>query len=211
MNGHQKPKHECGLTLIEVLVVVALIGLMSFLMLPSISGIFKLSIDTAAREIASTVKEAYNQTAITGRTHRIAFDIKERTYWVESGSPTALLHTKESLEKEKQRRRGLKEEEQKQALDADNEFRLEPKVTKKPLELPQGVEYVDIISESQTEPISQGTAYAHLFPHGLTERTILHIKDNSKHQITIILAPLMGVSEVRQGYIREEEAYPKYE
>src|SRR6478735_6037205 len=58
--GSRLIRDSRGYTLVELLVVIALIALISVFSLPNISSIFKLSLNTATRELASVVKEAYN-------------------------------------------------------------------------------------------------------------------------------------------------------
>ena len=69
------PSGEAGFTLIELLVTVTIIVFMSALALPGISSYFQISLNSATRELASTVKEAYNSTVVTGKIHRIAYDL----------------------------------------------------------------------------------------------------------------------------------------
>src|SRR4051794_36439642 len=88
-----------------MMVVVGIIMLITAMAMPSISGYFQLSLSSATRDLATTIKEAYNSTVVTGRVHRIAYDLTNNSYWVESGPPDALLDTKESKEKEERRKR----------------------------------------------------------------------------------------------------------
>ena len=71
--------------MIEMMVVLAIIALMAVIAVPSVSSYFSVSLSSTAREIAGTVKETYNATVITGQVHRIVYDIKENSYWVEAG------------------------------------------------------------------------------------------------------------------------------
>src|SRR5690242_14121053 len=92
-------QQSSGFTLIELMVVVALIALISVMALASISSYFQVSLNSSTREIASTVREAYNATLITGELHRVAYDLKNGQYWVEKGPNNAVLDTKESRER----------------------------------------------------------------------------------------------------------------
>src|SRR4051812_8607336 len=71
---------EAGFTLIEMMVVVAIMAMMGALVLPSVSSFFQVSLGSTARELASTVKETYNATVITGQVHRLVYDFKENSY-----------------------------------------------------------------------------------------------------------------------------------
>src|ERR1700761_2738418 len=97
--------NHSGFTLIELMVVVALIALISVMALPSISSYFQVSLNSATREVAATVREAYNATLVTGKLHRIVYDLKQGQYWVEQGPNGAVLETKQSREREELKKR----------------------------------------------------------------------------------------------------------
>jgi prepilin-type N-terminal cleavage/methylation domain-containing protein len=196
-------KSSRGFTLIELLVVVALIGLISIFALPSVTNFFKLSLNSTTREMASLVKEAYNSTVMTGKVHRLVYDLKENQFWVESGPGTILLDTNESREAEKRRKRFAQTNEQPEPT----AFALERSVTRKKLSLPRGVTFEDVLTEQSPEPITEGAAYTHFFPHGITEQTLIHLKDSSGHHISLIISPLIGRTRLVERYIKPEEAY----
>lgn len=194
-------KASAGFTMTELLIVVALIGLITTVAVPQMSSYFKLTLNTSARELASLVKETYNSTAMTGRVHRMAYNIGEGEFWVESGPATLLLDTKESLEEEERRKRFGKKSEEK----SKSPFKIETSITKKKQTLPEGVQFEDIITEQSKEPITTGEVFTHFFPHGITEQTIIHLKDNSNHQVTLVVSPIVGRTEVYERYASKEE------
>lgn len=204
----QRENHS-GFTLIELMVVVALIALISVMALPSLGSFFQVSLNSSSRELAATIREAYNATLITGELHRIAYDLKSGQYWVEKGPNTAVLETKESREREERRKRlrfGEKSTEEKSGFSMDKD------VTSKKKSLPRGVGFEDIVSEQNREPQTAetgGIAYTHIFPNGLTEQTIVHLQDSSKHHSSLSVTPLLGRSDVYDRYIKPEEVFGK--
>ncbi len=193
-------RDQKGFTLVEVLVVMALIALLSIFALPGITNVFRVSLNSAAREMAATVKEAYNASALTGRVYRLVYDFKERQYWVESGPATSLLETADSREKEKQRTRLTKKEKPKDAT-----FSMDRDITKSKKNLPRGVEFEDILTEQSPEPLKEGTAYTHFFPHGVAEQTIIHLKDSSKNQNTLVILPVTGRTRLFSRFVKKED------
>ncbi len=205
MSQHTRSR-KGGFTLIELLVVIALIGLITFISLPSISNVFQISLQSATRELASTIKEAYNSAMITGRVHRIAYDLKESQFWVESGPTTALLETAESLEKKKRRERfSFFKKKEAQAPGAD--FALDPSITKKKKDLPRGVKFSDLLTERSKELVTEGIGYTHIFPSGITERTLIHLEDSQKHALSLVVETLTGRTRLINGRISEQEAF----
>jgi general secretion pathway protein H len=204
-------KDQRGFTLIELLVVVFLIGMIFLFALPKVTSIFRLSLDSSSREMASVIRDAYNATMVTGRVHRVVWDIGERKYWVESGGTSLLLDTEESREKASQRlRRKIKkegEEEEESLPPGHLPFSLNRLVTRAKISLPRGVEFEDILTQKSEDPITSGTAYTHFFPHGLVEQTLIHLKDDSKNQQTLLIWPVLGRTRVEKRYLTLQEAY----
>ncbi|MGE0614564.1 MAG: prepilin-type N-terminal cleavage/methylation domain-containing protein [Bacteriovoracia bacterium] len=200
-------KNQGGFTLIEVLVVIALIAIIATIALPTVSSQFKISLRSVTRNLASTVREAYNATVITGQVHRVVYDIKEGQYWVEIGPPTVLLDSDESRELEKRNQHLIS------AADEDkkpkSKFKLESTITRSKISLPRGVTFEDVVTEQSPEPIKEGSVYTHFFPHGLAEQTLIHLADNSDHKISLVVAPLIGKTRVMEGYVDPDEAFGK--
>lgn len=192
-----------GFTLIELLVVLGIIVLISIMVIPNVSNYFQLSLNSATRDLASTIKEAYNSTVLTGKVHRLVYDLKNNSFWVESGPVNALLHTKESQEKEEMRKKFSKLSEE----PPKSEFNLETTVTRKKLSLPRGVEFEDILTQQSKTPITEGIAYTHFFPHGVTEQAIIHLKDTNKHHASLAITPLIGMTDLYDRYVNGEEAF----
>lgn len=199
-----------GFTLIELMVVVAIIALLSAMVIPSVSSYFKVSLASASREMAGTIKETYNTTVVTGRVHRLVYDLKENTYWVESGPSTLLLDTKESRERDARKRRlgaNSTTDKEGQAKKEDSPFQLDKSVTRKKISLPAGASFEDIVTQQSAEPITEGKAYTHFFPHGLIEQTVVHLKDESKHQVSLIISPIVGKTDMYERYLTAREAF----
>jgi prepilin-type N-terminal cleavage/methylation domain-containing protein len=200
--------NHSGFTLIELMVVVALIALISVMALPSISSYFQVSLNSSTREIAATVREAYNATLITGKLHRVAYDLKNGQYWVEEGPNGAVLETKESREREERRNRLRFNKAEKK----ESPFSLDKTVTKSKKSLPRGVTFEDVVTEQTREPQTKETtttAYTHIFPNGLTEQTIVHLTDSSKHHTSLCITPLLGRTDVYDNYQKPEEVFGK--
>lgn len=190
---------ESGFTLVEIIVVVALIALITSVSIGGISTYFKVSLDTATGELASIVKEAYNSAVITGKVHRVAYDLDKKEYWVEVGPQGMLLESEESRKIEEKRKRLVDKDEKK-----DSGFSIEKRVTRKKKALPTGVSFDEIKTEQSQEWKTSGTVYTHIFPHGVTEKTVIHMKDNSEHKITLVLSAILGKTKQLDGYLPDD-------
>ena len=155
--------------------------------------------------MASTVKETYNATVITGQVHQLVYDLKEQSYWVEAGPPTLLLDTKQSREREDRMKRRYSDADKKK--DDTGGFALDKGVTRKKISLPNGVKFEDVKTEQSDEPITEGKAYTHFFAHGMIEQTVIHIQDSSKHHVTLVISPIVGKVDMYDRYITEKEVF----
>lgn len=195
---------DSGFTLIELLVVVALIALMAWTTMPKVSSYFRLSLNSATREIATTVREAYNSAVMTGNVHRLVYDLDAAEYWVEVGPPTLLLATEESTELDEARARFKNEEEK----DSEKpQFQMDKTITRKKKALPRGARFKEVISEQSLEAIIEGKAYTHFFPHGLSEQTIIYLEDDSENGISLIISPIVGKTTLLNGHLSKEEIF----
>jgi general secretion pathway protein H len=66
---------ESGFTLIELTIVVLLLGLFSALVVPRLPGVGEDGLKSSARRIAGTVKYFFNEAALTGRPHRLEYNL----------------------------------------------------------------------------------------------------------------------------------------
>ncbi len=194
-----------GFSLIEMLIVIALMAVITLVAAPSISSVLRISLNSATREIASVIKEAYNSAVVTGRVYRVAYDLDKEMYWVESGPATLLLETAESKERE-ERRRKIAGPDYKPPV---SKFSIDKSVTRSKKELPRGVIYEDVLTQQNPEAITSGIVYTHIFPHGLAEQTIIHLTDSGKKRISLVIAPLVGKTDLYERYITAEEAFGK--
>ena len=202
---------ESGFSLIELLIVIGILGLVGLIAIPSISNTFRFSVQSSGREIATLIKDTVNSAQITGRVHRIAYDLKNQQYWVESTSEATLLKSDETLKKEKERSKGyfsLKEAEEEEKK-KNGGFRQENLLTKKKRSLAIGVSIKDVITEQGEAPITEGMAYTHIFPQGLTEKTLVHLQDTAKNEITLTVSNLLGRCYVEGRYIEAKDFFKR--
>jgi prepilin-type N-terminal cleavage/methylation domain-containing protein len=198
-----------GFSLIEMLVVMGLIVLIVSFALPSISSYLQVSLNAATRDLATNIKEAYNASLITGKVHRLAYDLKKNEFWVEAGPPELLpeilLDTANTIQKAERRKKLFRLSPN----EGQSHFKLEKTITRRQISLPSGVMFEDVITQKSPDPITEGKAYTHFFPSGMTEQTIIHLKDQSKHKVSLVVTPLLGKVDLYNGYMKQDEIFKK--
>ena len=197
--------NERGFSLIELLIVVAILGLVGMIAIPSISNTFRFSVQSSAREIATLIKDASNSAQISGRVHRLVYDLKNEQYWVESSTENTLLKSDESREKEKETHSFFSKKDENE--DKTGGFHQENSLTKKKRTLAVGVKFKDVFTEQSNEPITDGLAYTHIFPQGMSEKTLVHLVDTGKNEVSLVVSNLLGRCYVEGRSIEAKEVF----
>ncbi|MCM2280629.1 MAG: type II secretion system GspH family protein [Bdellovibrionaceae bacterium] len=178
-----------GFTLIEVMVVMAIIGGILVVLAPRLVD-KKSKMKDAVRELTTLTREIHNAARLFNSTYRLVVrmdDKKGHTYTVEStpGNATVL-----SEEQEEELDKGLSTDQDK--AQSKNEFSEDPRVLKKAVQLPSGFYIGEIEYGNRSEPMTEGVAYIHFFPQGLTEEAVIHLTDRKTLNWTIALHPITG-------------------
>lgn len=194
-------KTERGFTIIEILVVVALMALVFAAALPGITGTMRVSIESSSRDLATTIRATFDEASLKGRVYRVVFDIDKGQYWVEQG-PVQFSLTSEELKREEAEHEARLTKEERDAR-PHAVFGLATAVTRDKKSLPLGIKFTDVIGSQTHDPIKGGTAYAHVFPHGFIEKTTIHLKDGGGHETTLFVDSVSGKSRIINSYVKE--------
>lgn len=209
-----------GVTLIEIVVVMAIMGVMMAVAVPSVRGILDLEQAGAAEELALTYKYLRDEAALRHVSFRIAYNLDTRSYKIEVGDPNTLIFTdpdeREEFEEEIQDQidrftdREIEEgaandlEDKKGRFEGLSDPALDSEVTLPTgsyfswVYTPQyGDEPVIAPTEGSEDPDEQLIVYSYIFPSGSVEHTLIRIADvdDDDDGFTIEVEPVSG--EVR--------------
>jgi general secretion pathway protein H len=81
-------KHQKGFTLIELVVVIAILGFMIALVAPRLGEIGEANLKRSARHLTGMIRFLHEESQAKKRVFRLRFDIHEGNYWVEALTPT---------------------------------------------------------------------------------------------------------------------------
>lgn len=190
-----------GFTLVEIMIVMAI--LVAVIALGS-SALFKSSTNmrTFIREMAIRTREIRNVARLTNSTMRIVISMNEEkghSYWLESAPGVVTLMSEEQI-KELSRLTESQREEKAPA----KEFEIDSRIMRKAQKLPRGLAF-ESVEFATKEPITQGLAYVHFFPQGLSEDVAIHLTDKVNLNWTITINPLTGRAQVYERKITLKE------
>ncbi len=86
-----------GLTLLEVLIVVTLIGLLSGAVVVGMGSATNAKLKAGSTLVASSIRAAYSRSAATSRPVRVVFDFDQQRVWLEEGSGRMLARTADPM------------------------------------------------------------------------------------------------------------------
>ena len=83
-----------GLTILELMVALAILGLLLALVPPALDGVSsRWRLRTAAQHVAATVQWARNAASIEDRPVEVLYDVPDDSFWVRDGQQTHAFHS----------------------------------------------------------------------------------------------------------------------
>ncbi len=88
-----------GLSLIELVVVLALVGIMLLVAVPSLRSVLGADLKASTVELAQTLRYLQDEAVLRNMNMRIAYDLDGRTWWIEAADgPVRIFRDRDSKE-----------------------------------------------------------------------------------------------------------------
>jgi prepilin-type N-terminal cleavage/methylation domain-containing protein len=228
---------EFGFTLLEMLIVLALLGLVTVLAIGGVRRLAQSDLRGGAAKLAGAIRYLFDRASTTGKVHRLVFDFEEGKYWAEVSDDRFFMprerETEESREKDAEEI-AKEEEEKKEAAERgqgaeESEYDLidpsryqptewKPKRAKFDMFQEKALKVVTLkhaklaglFTPRYREPVATGHGYLYFFPLGQTEPAVVHLSDEDGETFySLLVHPLNGKVKVQAGYVapRVEQQY----
>lgn len=180
-------KSKVGFTLVEILIVIAIISLVMTLGLPALQRITYQRINSTTRKFVGIVRNVRNDSILLNKVYRLVIDLDGKTWWVESQKAFRLLSDAPELDAKKT----------KKGAPVESNFELATKFSAKPVPLPDGVVISGVLKEREGMK-KEGVVYVHFFPNGFNEQAILHLsKEGAKMAAySLVISSVSGRVEI---------------
>lgn len=213
-NPHRRFATAAGMTLIEIMVTLAVVGLVLGITISQLGDTFDSRARQATREISATIRYLYNKAASENLTMRLVFDFEKQSYYVEATSDLYQLESEEDRLERLRRAEKAKPKTETKSEKSSEEEKTETPVQKaeakfgavdshllKPYQLPGGVFFKDIFTEHDSGPVSKDKAYIYIFPSGYVERAIINLRNEDDSSLRAIeVNPMTGNSKIYEEY-----------
>jgi type II secretory pathway pseudopilin PulG len=183
-----------GFGLLEILIVLVILGLMSFVVIPSIGRIFQTELRSSVRKLASVAQGVFNEAVLTKKLHRLAIDIDENKYWVEISLTEGEVFVRDDQ---------AESEEDEAYQTFQNSFGKLNTREYREEKLPTGVIIRDVVNETLSEtPFTGGVAHIYFYPFGEVDASLIHVFEERPDGVgyTIELLPISGATRLYAGY-----------
>ena len=196
-----------GFTLIEVLITVAVIGVMALAAAPAVNAFPGANARSSAAEIAGAYRYLFDTAALRHQTCRMVLDMDHQEWWAECteagpgnrrGQP--VMGKDGAAEDDAALAKGFSDEP-----DADKrrflararfaEFK-DRQVGKRKLK--GGSAFEKIWTPRQRDPQTKGKAYVYFYPQGQGDRAQIPVADGG-NAYTVVTQPLTGRARVVSG------------
>jgi general secretion pathway protein H len=201
------PRHASAraFTLIELMIVIAVIALLAAAAGPALGGITGADARKAAGEVAGTMRWLFDSASVRHATCRLAIDPAERTFWAECApGRTTIERDPEKAAERAAERRAHADEGRAAALSEPAGFAAfeDPIVRKR--ELPGNAKFEAVRVDGRDAVVEGRIAYVHFFPGGRAQAARVTIADGG-HVYSIRLEPFTGRARVFAGVPEERE------
>jgi general secretion pathway protein H len=202
-----------GVTLVEILVVVALVAVVCSITILGFGGVPSARLKRASTQISGATRVAYAHATATSKVTRLVFDFEEGKIILEEAEGAHLVRRDQSGGAEA----STEIEEQAIAAAQIAEGPKAPRASFSAVksmgfpidgkELPSGIQFWQVDTDHQETPIGEGRAYLYFFPGGQTETAAIQLRvsnadeSDTSSYMTVIVAPLTGKATVHKGRI----------
>lgn len=212
---HGRRQSARGVTLVEVLIVVAIIGVTSGLAVLGSGATDSARLRRSAVMIASAIKVAYGHANATSRVVRLVFNLDQRTVGIEESQGQLWLskndRTGGAAAATDAERRAVEEAESilkgprvaRPSFSPVKAFGFSADKGKQGKELERNIRFLQVETSHQDDVVKADQAYLYFWPGGQTERAAVQLSIGGSvldvDCLTVLVSPLTGKAEMKKG------------
>jgi general secretion pathway protein H len=214
-------RYQRGLTLLEIMIVMLIVGLMMGVMIFGTGQLTASRLKRATAMVAGAVRVAFTRATATSMSQRLVIDLDAQTLWLEESAAPMLVQAKDTAGTGGAAAVTQAEKDAFKENDRILKGPVPPRPTfhavetlgfsndtgvRGPRPLGRGLKFRSVQTLHDDEPHTAGRAYIYFWPGGQTERAVIQLAPASRDAIdsdtlTLIVAPLTGKVVIKNGPI----------
>lgn len=184
-----------GLSLIEIMITLVIIASMMALGILYILPSENQELQERAVRISGTIKYLFDEAIVKKKYYRIAFNIDESSYVIESSQQPLLLDQGQDEGSRKSQAESAEQDQAQQAFTPESEMLTEP------VKFPKGIKIKDIYVSHLKGAQTAGIVHAYIFPNGWVEPTVINLSDKDEELFySLEVNPISGKVKIRNEY-----------
>jgi general secretion pathway protein H len=197
-----------GFTLVELMIVLAILGLLGAMVVPAVESTTGANARKAAGELAGAMRYMFDTAALRHATCRLALDLDKRSWRAECAPGPAGIASDPGREREDADRLAERfpdeqDPEVRRLLARTTFGRFEDRLVKERA-LPGHTGFGPVHVEGRRDALEAGTAYVYFFPGGQAQRAWVPVVDGS-YRFTVVVEPFTGRARVVPGVVEVKE------
>ena len=175
-----------GFTLLEVMIVIAILVLVSGVALSSLDSLTSTQLRTQTNRLAAAIRHAYNRSVADGLYMRLVINIESDRYFVEGSYTPTFIPAEQRTEGEAN--------DQKKDDDDDTPSTPPPRFVRviEEVAMEKGIGIDGVITAGQEDEFRSGVAHIYFFPNGFVEPAMIYTTDGDEDFFTLIISPMTG-------------------
>lgn len=205
--GNKHHPNQSGMTLIEIMVVVAIIAAIMVLGGTILFPGDEAQLRDQATRLTGAIQYVYNEAAIKNKYYRFVFNLDEKSYHVESSTEPFTVSREAPPEGKAPPEEGEEGDENAAGQGNPTAFVAEDSYLIKPVKFPDSLKIKDITVLHLPERQEQGIVYAYFLPNGWAEPMVINLcNEDEEYFYSLEVNPLTGKSLIREEYYEANPA-----